>query len=181
MKTLILNGSPRKHGDTAALLKLFSERMEGEIKIINAYEADIAACIDCRYCKNVPECTLDDGMQDIYRYLAECDNVVIASPVYFGSLTGKLLCLISRLQVYFWAGFFRKEQLIAKPKKGGIILVGGGSGGADTAVVAAKEALSLMRCEEVFPMITSMKTDRIRAMEDEKCVLEVERMTDFFR
>jgi len=49
--------------------------------------------------------------------------VLIASPIYFSELTGKLLDVGSRLQTYFCARFFRKEVAVAKPKKGGCLYV----------------------------------------------------------
>ena len=48
MKTLIFNGSPRKKGNTAALIEALSERLGGEIKIVRAYDGEIRPCIDCR-------------------------------------------------------------------------------------------------------------------------------------
>lgn len=41
MKTLILNGSPRKNGDTVSLIHIFLEGLEGEYKMVNAYEDGI--------------------------------------------------------------------------------------------------------------------------------------------
>lgn len=53
---------------------------------------------------------------------------MIASPIYFSELTGKLLDVGSRLQTYFCSSFFRNENSIEKPKKGAVFLVGGGDG-----------------------------------------------------
>jgi len=50
-------------------------------------------------------------------YIQECDNILIASPLYFSELTGKLLDVGSRLQTYFCARFFRNEEPIVKSKK----------------------------------------------------------------
>ena len=43
MKTLILNGSPRKNGDTVSLINKLTEQLDGEYKIVNAYYSDISA------------------------------------------------------------------------------------------------------------------------------------------
>ncbi len=56
-------------------------------------------------------------MQETYKYIEECDNILIASPIYFSELTGALLNIGSRLQTYFCARFFRKEKPIKKAKK----------------------------------------------------------------
>lgn len=37
MKTLILNGSPRKNGDTVSLLKILMPKLKGEIKVVDTY------------------------------------------------------------------------------------------------------------------------------------------------
>ena len=46
MKTLIFNGSPRKNGDTASLLKVVTGKLDGEVKVVNAYTCGISPCID---------------------------------------------------------------------------------------------------------------------------------------
>ena len=69
MKTLILNGSPRKDGDTVFLINKLLSRLQGEYKIIDCYTADIAPCIDCRCCREKLSCPIRDEMQEIYAYL----------------------------------------------------------------------------------------------------------------
>ena len=50
MKTLIFNGSPRKNGETAYMIRTLQKNLGGEFKVVNAYRADIRPCIDCRWC-----------------------------------------------------------------------------------------------------------------------------------
>lgn len=180
MKTLIFNGSPRKNGDTMEMIRRLTAKLEGEIKIVNAYGSDISPCIDCRYCWKRNGCAIKDGMQEIYNYIQDCDNVVIASPIYFAELSGMLLALGSRLQTYVSAKYMRKEVPIAKPKKGAVILAGGGSGGAERAYETAKELLKLMNCTEIHELVASRKTDRVPASEDDEAMAGVERIRDFF-
>lgn len=70
MKTLILNGSPRKDGDTVFLINKLLYRLQDEYKIIDCYTADIAPCIDCRCCREKLSCLIKDEMQEFYAYLA---------------------------------------------------------------------------------------------------------------
>ena len=65
-------------------------------------------------------------MQDIYKYIQVCENILIVSPLYFSELAGKLLDVGSRPQTYFCDRFFRNEEPVVKSKKGAVILVGGG-------------------------------------------------------
>ncbi len=180
MKTLIFNGSPRKNGDTASLLKRLTETLPGEYKTVDAYRCHISPCIDCRYCREHPGCAIRDEMQEIYEYIQECDNILIASPVYFSELTGKLLDVGSRLQTYFSAGFFRKETPIAKPKKGAVLLVGGGAGSMEPAYRTACMLLRLLHCRDIHELISSHNTDRVPAIEDEAALAGVDRIAAFF-
>lgn len=154
MKTLILNGSPRKKGDTAALLDIFRENMPGEIKTINAYYCGVSPCVDCRYCWKHNGCAIQDEMQEIYQDIQDCDNVLIASPVYFSELTGKLLDLGSRLQTYFCAKYFRKENPVPKAKRSAVLLVGGGKGNMEKAYDTAQILLRDINAGEVFPLVS---------------------------
>jgi multimeric flavodoxin WrbA len=90
------------------------EELDGEYKIVNAYNCNIKPCVDCRYCWSNDGCCVNDEMQEVYKYIKECDNVLIASLIYISELTGPMLSVGSRLQPYFCAKFFRKERLIKK-------------------------------------------------------------------
>lgn len=149
MKTLIFNGSPRKKGNTSALIDELVSRLEGETKIIRAYDANVKPCIDCRFCWKNPGCAVKDGMQEIYEDIQAADNIIIASPMYFSELTGQLLAVLSRLQTYWCAMFFRKETPIPKKKKGGIIIVRGGDGELKKAEDTAKVLLHDMNAKSL--------------------------------
>lgn len=100
MKTLILNGSLRKGGDTAYLINTLLSRLQGEYKIVDCYTANISPCMDCRCCREKLSCPIKDEMQEIYAYLSECDHVIIASPVHYAELSSGLLKVASRFQIY---------------------------------------------------------------------------------
>ena len=180
MKTLIFNGSPRRNGDTVSLLKYFTAQLPGEVKIVDAYRANISPCLDCRYCKTQSGCAIQDEMQEVYEYLKDCDNVLIASPVYFSELTGPMLSVGSRLQTYFCSRFFRREDTGLTPKKGAVILVGGGDGKPDKAYETARILLKDMNCKEIHSLVCAHNTDRVPAIEDEQAVAGVEEIVQFF-
>lgn len=181
MKTLILNGSPRPHGDTASLIAHLTQHLSGDIKIVDAYRSRISPCVDCRRCWKENGCAIADEMQEVYAYIPECDNVVIASPVYFSELTGKLLDVASRLQMFYCAKRFRNERLIEKEKRGAIILAGGGEGGPQKAMETARMLLRLMNCHEIFEPVFSGDTDRRPACEDEKALKGVLSIAEFLK
>lgn len=119
-------------------------------------------------------------MQGIYDYIQECDNILIASPIYITQLTAPLLCVASRLQTYFCAKYFRKEIPIKKPKKGAIILVGAGDGKIDSAHYVADRVLYKMNAKDVFPLVSSFDTTDIPAIDDKAAVAGARGIASFF-
>lgn len=170
MKTLIFNGSPRKNGDTMSLINEVVKDLKGEYKIVNSYDCKISPCIDCRFCWENEGCSIKDGMQEIYDYIQECDNVLIASPLHFAELSGPLLCVTSRLQTYFCKKFFRKEKPVEKQKKGAVILVGGGFGDISIPYRTAKTILHHMNCRNILPLVSCHHTNEMLAIDDEKAI-----------
>ncbi len=180
MKTLILNGSPRENGDTAALIREVKRKMPGECKVVDAYRCGIAPCTDCRYCRVHSGCAIRDEMQEVYEYIRECDNVLIASPVYFSELTGKLLDLGSRLQTYYCAAAFRKEKPGIREKKGAVILVGGGDGRMDKAYGTACTLLHHMNCRSIHALVCSHNTNTTPAADDAEAIRGTDSIVRFF-
>ena len=180
MKTLIFNGSPRKNGDTSSLVEKITDKINGEYRIVEAYRCNISPCVDCRHCWRNSGCAIDDEMQEIYNYIQECDNVLIASPVYFSELTGKLLDVGSRLQSFYCARAFRKEEPVPKPKKGAVVLAGGGDGSIDTAYKTACILLRQMNCHDIHEAVFSHNTNVKPAIQDEKVLAGIDSILHFF-
>lgn len=173
MKTLIFNGSPNKNGDTAALINELKNNLIGEVKILSCFNK-ISPSNDCRYCWNNAGCSINDEMQDIYPYISECDNIVIASPIWFSSLSGPLLNLASRIQTFFAASYFRKDAIADKQKNGVIIIVGAENG---TEVIPTQNALTIMKFMNVrrpcVSTVYSLNTNNVPAKEDEHALKAV--------
>ena len=100
MKVLMLNGSPRKEGNTALALaemeKIFAQ--EGiEVETIQVGQEDVRGCIACGSCAKNGKCVFDDVVNVIAPKFAACDGLVVASPVYYASANGTLISLLDRL------------------------------------------------------------------------------------
>lgn len=180
MKTLIINGSPHKNGDTISLIKQLTKQLNGEHKIVNTYYANISACNDCRYCWNNDGCSVKDEMIELYNYIENCDNVVIASPIYFSQPTGKLLAVCSRFQTYFASKHFRNQTPPLKPKKGAVILVGGGDGNADDAYKTACTLLHHINVTKIHPLVGSFYTNELSSDKDKFAIKGIENIATFF-
>lgn len=164
-KTLIINGSPRLDGNTAQLIAAMKETLEGEILEISAFRASIHPCVDCRSCWKTARCVVRDDMDLLYD--DSYDNVVLASPVYFATLPGQVLNLMSRFQPWHAATYFLQEPWVQKPKKAALILTAGGKGneaGAEHHIRALFKLLGAKGYEE--HRVMSLQTDTIPVQQD---------------
>lgn len=101
-KIVVLNGSPRVNGNTAALIAEFkrgAEETGNEVTVFYLHGMNIHGCVGC-CCGgkdiNSP-CTQKDDMELIYPKYNEADVVVIASPLYFWNFSGQLRTAFDRL------------------------------------------------------------------------------------
>ena len=117
MKILVLNGSPRPKGNTAALVEAFAAgaRESGhQVHVIPVCRKRIAGCLACEYChtKGNGKCIQQDDMQEVYPLLDEADMLVLASPVYYHNFSGQLQCAINRIYALDKPKNLRKAALI---------------------------------------------------------------------
>ncbi len=117
MNILVLNGSPRPNGNTAAIVAAFVEgAMENghDITVVPVCQKKIAGCLACEYChtKGEGQCVQKDDMQEVYPVLAEAEMIVLASPIYYHSLTGQLQCAINRIYALDKPKNLKKAALI---------------------------------------------------------------------
>ena len=172
MKTLIINGSPRKTGDTAFLLSELKKHINHEIIEVSAYYDNISPCIDCRACAKEKGCKIDDKMWLIYA--DNFDNVVIASPLYMSNLTPPLIGLASRFQAYYCAKWFLKDEFHLKRKKAALIIVGGGDGGPSEAIRLSQWIFKKLNADGFEKnMAFSLKTDDIPSKDDKEAIIKV--------
>ena len=117
MKILILNGSPRPDGNTAAMIGAFLEGAKDnghEITVVSVCQKKIAGCLACEYChtKGNGKCVQQDDMQEVYPLLDEAEMIILASPVYYHSFTGQLQCAINRIYALDKPKNLKKAALI---------------------------------------------------------------------
>ena len=120
-KIMIIDGGPRRNMNTAAMVEKFAEgaRQGGaEVKIVRLYDIDYKGCRSCMACqikgKRVDSCRFKDGLTEI---LAECtaaDGLAMASPIYYGEMTGQLRCFWERF-TFPWLSY--SQGTLVAPKK----------------------------------------------------------------
>lgn len=111
-KVLILSGSPRKGGNSDLLCDQFlkgAQEAGHEVEKIRVAEKKIAPCCGCYYCQtHQDQCILKDDMPAIADKIMQADVLVLASPVYFYSISAQLKAVIDRC-VRSWERMANKE------------------------------------------------------------------------
>ncbi len=98
-KVLILSGSPRVGGNSDLLCDEFmrgAKESGNEVSKINVAQKKVAGCLGCYRCKESGKCVFQDDMAEILQQMIEADVLVLASPVYFYSISSQLKAVIDR-------------------------------------------------------------------------------------
>ena len=124
MKILLLNGSPRPNGNTAAALDEMEAvfAAEGlETERVQVGNRVIRGCIACGKCAGLGRCVFDDLVNELAPKLEACDGLVVGSPVYYASANATLVALLTRL---FYSTPFDKTMkvgaAVAAARRGGL-------------------------------------------------------------
>lgn len=120
-KVLTILGSPRKESNGLFLIKeilngIKSLRGDCEIDEIFVSQAKIGACIACEGCYHTPGCVIIDDMIKIYPKFDRADIVLVASPIYFNSISAQLKALIDRCQAIWASKYILNEPIIDRYK-----------------------------------------------------------------
>ena len=102
MKVLGIVCSPRIGGNTEILVKEVlkaSKEMGAEIELITVANKVINPCDACDTCIKTGVCKIDDDMAPIYSAISQADGIVLASPVYFWSMSAQAKAIIDRTYV----------------------------------------------------------------------------------
>ncbi len=104
MKTILLNGSPRKNWNTAMMLKEAKKGAEStgaKTEYIDLFDLSYTGCRSCMACKRkgAPRCKCywRDDLSPLLDRIFEADALIIGSPIYLGDITSQVHALIERL------------------------------------------------------------------------------------
>ena len=151
MKILILQGSPRANGNTAWMAEEYKKAAEAaghEVTLINVARKKIAGCLACEYChgKGNGQCVQKDDMQELYPLLAEAEVLVLASPIYYFTLSAQIQAPIQRMYCVNKPASVKKTALLLSSHSPNVYdaaiaeykLIAGFCGYEDTGIVTAK-------------------------------------------
>lgn len=126
-KIMVIDGGPRKNFNTAAMVQAFAEgAKEGgaEVKVVRLYDIEYKGCMSCMACKikdrasNV--CKYRDALTPVLEEIAEADGLALASPIYFGDVTGQMRTFLERL-AFPWLSY--NDYSLTAPKRMPVVLI----------------------------------------------------------
>lgn len=125
MKVLAINGSPRKDGNTAIMIKSVFEELEKEgieTELIQFSGKTIQGCKACMKCfeNKDKQCVFNnDDFNECFKKMIEADGIILGSPTYFTDVTAEMKGLIDR------AGFvsFANDRLFTRKTGAAVVAV----------------------------------------------------------
>lgn len=105
MKTIAINGSPRKSWNTSTVLQkaLDGAQSKGsETKLVHLYDLNYKGCTSCFACKRkdskfIGHCAMRDDLTGVLEEVISSDVLLIGSPIYVGDVTGAVRSFLERL------------------------------------------------------------------------------------
>jgi multimeric flavodoxin WrbA len=146
MKIVGISCSPRKGKSTfyalETCLQAAKEAVPGiETTLIELSEMKMNGCVACGKCVKVLECSQEDDFPKMIPVLSdpELAGLVVATPVYLGSMTSQCKAFLDRCVM------FRRNGFLLRDKVGGVIAVGGVRNGGQELTIQAVQAAMLVQ------------------------------------
>ena len=165
----MINGSPRKQGNTFVALSAAAKTLEQqgiETEIVHIGVKPIRGCIACGQCKakQLGKCAFDDDVcNSISAKLDGADALIVGSPVYYGQPNGAVLSLIQRM--FISAG----AKVQNKPAAAVCVCRRGGA-------TAAYQTLNMPFQMMNMPVVTSQYWNIVYGREEGQAALDTEGM-----
>ncbi len=142
IKILSISGSPVVDSSTDILLDLIAQSLKSAFANTDKVEVNKVRLNDlmflpCQACGKTPApnfCFFDDALTDVYKLLAECDCLLVGSPIYFDAVSAQLKAFMDRCNCFRPPDYknqqeeFRFIKIIKEKRPGAIVLVGDNDG-----------------------------------------------------
>ena len=149
MKIIGINCSPRKGQTTQKSLEVCLEAAHYEsddlkMNIVELADLDVRGCLGCGYCKQQLKCKQEDDFNSLIPILSdeEVAGIIIATPVYLGTMTSQCKAFLDRTVV-----LVRNGSLL-RNKVGGVLAIGGVRNGGQELTIQAIQAA--MFCHDMI-------------------------------
>ena len=131
---LAIQGSPRRNGNTARLLKSAIKGAEDagcHVNEIILRDYTISPCLEIYGCRETGRCVIKDDFQRIYDLLISCDALMLSSPIFFYTVSAHTKILMDRCQSLWVKRYWIQKEpfgLSPRARKGLFIAAGATKG-----------------------------------------------------
>jgi multimeric flavodoxin WrbA len=98
---LAIQGSPRRKGNTARLLKSAATGASEAgclVKEVVLRDLNMSPCLEIYGCRQKGRCVINDDFQPLYDLLLSCDAMILSSPIFFYTVSAHTKILMDRCQ-----------------------------------------------------------------------------------
>jgi multimeric flavodoxin WrbA len=133
-KILAIHGSPRRKGNTSQLLQKAvqgAKEAGGQVEEIVLRDLKMSPCLEIYGCKKTGRCVIKDDFQDVYDKLLSCQAVMLASPIFFYTVSAHTKILMDRCQSLWVNKYWIEKTPFGKhePKRKGLFISVGATKG----------------------------------------------------
>jgi len=131
---LAIYGSPRRKGNTSLLLKQAvqgAKEQGAEVEEVVLRDLKMAPCLEIYGCKKDGRCVIKDDFQGLYDSLLSCQGIMLASPIFFYTVSAHTKILMDRCQSLWVKRYLLEKAVLGvgeRTKKGLFVSVGATSG-----------------------------------------------------
>jgi multimeric flavodoxin WrbA len=126
---LAISSSPRRGGNSEILLHSFCRAFQEEgwtIRMIRLNELRYRPCQACDHCAGTGACVQRDDMAEVYTMVRSARAMVLATPIYFGTVSGQLKTFIDRFQCWWQAKYQLKQPFVRREEnRAGFLICAG--------------------------------------------------------
>ena len=133
-KILAIYGSPRRKGNTSLLLERAVQGARdggGQVTEIVLRDLKMSPCLEIYGCKKTGRCVIKDDFQEVYDQLLSCHGLILASPIFFYTVSAHTKILMDRCQSLWVKKYWIEKTPFGKKefrRKGVFISVGATKG-----------------------------------------------------
>jgi multimeric flavodoxin WrbA len=134
VRILAIYGSPRRKGNTSLLLKKAVQgaiEVGAEVQEVVLRDLNMSPCLEIYGCKETGRCVIQDDFQKVYDQILACHGLMLASPIFFYTVSAHAKILMDRCQALWAKRYWLEKTPIGRrnhTRKGLFISVGATKG-----------------------------------------------------
>ncbi len=127
---LAISSSPRRNGNSELVLRSLVQGVEdsgSDAHVVRLNELKFRPCQGCERCAATGDCIQKDDMENLYPQVVSASGLVLATPVYFGSMSAQLKMFIDRFQCWWHAKYrLQAPKVDGEERRPGFFICVGG-------------------------------------------------------